>query len=171
MKTMMAISGAILLTAALAAHAQVLKCVGKDGRVEFASSCPPGTKQTDTGVSNKPAPAPAKSDKGDKGDKGDKAASKAGDKAAPKSLAERDMDFKKRQSEQQEAAAKSEKESQERAQRQRACESAQGNLQSLKSRQRTFRVDPKTGERSAYEEADFVREQQIAERQVADFCR
>ncbi|HTE14742.1 MAG TPA: DUF4124 domain-containing protein, partial [Burkholderiales bacterium] len=82
------VAGLVLAGASLTAQAQIMKCVGKDGRIEFASNCPPGTKQQDTGVGNKPAPAPAP------------AASKESAKenaVAPKSLADRDAESRKRQ--------------------------------------------------------------------------
>ena len=62
-------------------------------------------------------------------------------------------------------------EAQDRANRKQACDGAQSNLQAIRSRQRMFRIDPRTGERAAYEEADYVREQQAAERQIADYCK
>ena len=187
MKIITALAGTALMAVCAGAQAQIMKCVGKDGRVEFATSCPQGTTEQITGVSSKPAaPPPAKDEKGaskgvdngaDKGaskatDKGaDKGSAKGADKGAPKSLADREAESKKRQAEQQAAAAKSDKEAQDKANRQRACEGAQSNVAALKSRQRNFRVDPKTGERVVYEEADYVREQQLAQQQVADYCK
>ncbi|MBM3340848.1 MAG: DUF4124 domain-containing protein [Betaproteobacteria bacterium] len=153
--------------APLIAHAQVVKCIGKDGRVEFASNCPPGTKQMDTGISSKPAPAPAKSEA--KGDA--KSDAKADAKGGPQTLADRDADFKKRQAAQKEADAKAEKQAAAAAERKRNCEAAQSNLVTLKNRQRMYRNDPKTGERVFFEEADFVREQANTERIIAENCK
>lgn len=160
-----ALASVVLLAAPYAAHAQIMKCVGKDGRIEFASSCPPGTKQSDTGVSNKPAATSPRDEKGAKG------AEKGSDKSAPKSLADREAEFRKRQTEQASAAAKAEKDAQIKADQQRACEAARTNLASVKSRQRMFRVDQKTGERIAYEDADYTREQALAERQITENCK
>lgn len=156
----LATAGLLLVVVSSGAQAQIMKCVGKDGRVEFAATCPPGTQQQSTGVSSKPAPAPAP------------AASKDGkDKAAPKSLAERDAEFRKRQADEKAAAEKSAQQSAQDAERARACQSAQSNLQALKSRQRLYRTDPKTGERVFYEEADYLREIPLTERNVADYCK
>ena len=152
-----------VLTLSAGAQAQILKCIGKDGKIEFATSCPPGTKQQDTGVSSRPAPAPAPA-------KDDKAA-KGTDKGAPKSAAEQDAEFRKRQSTQAEEAAKAEKKAAEDARRQQACEDARSYLKRLQERQRTTRTDPKTGERVFYEEADYVRETANAERSVAENCK
>ncbi|MGH8662418.1 MAG: hypothetical protein ACREUB_11780, partial [Burkholderiales bacterium] len=40
----------IVLLAPFAAHGQLLKCIGKDGRVEYASECPPDAKEVQTGI-------------------------------------------------------------------------------------------------------------------------
>ena len=167
MKILTVLAGTALLTMCAGAQAQIMKCVGKDGRVEFATSCPQGVKEQNTGVSSKPAaPPPAKDEK-----VASKGTDKGADKGAPKSLADREAESKKRQAEQQAAAAKSDKEAQDKANRQRACEGAQSNVAALKSRQRNYRIDPKTGERIVYEEADYVREQQLAQQQVVDYCK
>ena len=156
-----------LAAAAIGAQAQIMKCVGKDGKIEFASSCPSGTKQLDTGVGSKPAagaaPAPAAKSDGKDGDK-DKS-------AAPKSLADRDAEFRKRQAEQKAAETKAAQKTTETEDQQRACRSAQANLQALKNRQRMFSTDPRTGERVVFEEADYQRETAITERLAAENCK
>lgn len=170
MKFIIAIS---LLALSATAHAQIVKCIGKDGKIEFASSCPPGTKQQDTGVPNKPAPAaaPAKDEKGDKGDKGGKGAAKGADKSAPKSLAERDAESRKNQKEKAEADAKAQKSLADDTRRKQACDDARSHLKRLQDRSRTARTDPKTGERVFFEEQDFVRETANAERSIAENCK
>lgn len=184
-----------LLAVSATSQAQILKCVGKDGKIEFATACPPGTKQQDTGVSSsRPAPAPAKDEKGDKGDKGGKGTDKGADKGADKggkgadkgakgndkaaekpdsqkTLAEKDADYRKRKAAEAEAAAKAEKSSAEDSRRKQACEDSRSYLKRLQERQRTTRTDPKTGERVFYEEADYVRETAVAERSVAENCK
>ncbi len=161
----------LLTCASSGAHAQIMKCIGKDGRVEFANVCPPGTQQQATSVSGKSetrAPTPVAAKDGAK-DAGKDAKDK--DKAAPKTLAERDAEFRKRLADQKAAEDEAAKKSANAADRRRACESAQSNLQALKSRQRLFRIDPKTGERVFYEDADYKRELPIMERNVAEFCK
>jgi type IV secretory pathway VirB10-like protein len=152
----------LLAATSQAAQAQILKCVGKDGRVEFAASCPPGTQQQSTGVSSKPAAAPAAAKDG---------AKDAKDSAAPKSLADRDAEFRKRQTDQKAAEEKTAQKTAQEEERQRACQSAQSNLQALKNRQRLMRLDPKTGERVFYDEADYQRELPLMERNVAEYCK
>src|SRR5262245_7943996 len=86
-KTILAL---LMLALSAGAQGQLLKCVSKGGKVEYAQSCPEGTTEQKTGIKSAPAAAAS----------GGSAAS------APKSYAERDADFKKRQIEQQEAQQK-----------------------------------------------------------------
>ena len=143
----------VLLTLALApviAQAQILKCVGAGGRVEFASSCPPGTKAESTGIRNNPAAASS---------------------GPQKSLAERDAEFRKRRTEQQEAVKKADEKAQENADRNQNCESAQAYLRSLQTGQRIVKNDPKTGERVFLEDADRAAEEARAQRAVDANCK
>ncbi len=143
----------VLLTLALApviAQAQILKCVGAGGRVEFASACPPGTKAESTGIRNKPAAASS---------------------GPQKSLAERDAEFRKRRTEQQEAAKKADEKAQENADRSQNCDSAQAYLRSLQTGQRIVKNDPKTGERVFLEDADRAAEEARAQRAVDANCK
>jgi hypothetical protein len=170
----------ILLTLSATAHAQILKCVSKNGKIEFATSCPAGTKQQNTGVSSsRPAPAPAKDEIGAKDGKDGKGTDKGTSKDAKstakpdahKSLAEKDAEFRKRKKVESEAAAKAEKAAADNARSKVACENARSYLKRLQERQRTSRTDPKTGERVFFEEADYVRETAAAERSVAENCK
>ena len=152
MKTIIALVATLFVTAA---HGQLLKCVGKDGRVEYAAQCPAGTKEQATGIRNTPAPAaPAGA-------------------AAPKSqsLAERDAEFRKRQAEKDEADAKEAKKSAEAAQLQRACEDSRSYLKNLQSGNRVAKTDPKTGERVFLEDAQYASEIAAAQKMVDANCK
>jgi hypothetical protein len=162
------VGGLLALSTSLTAQAQIVKCTGKDGRIEFASSCPSGTKQMDTGVSNRPAPAPAPAATKEGAKDGKEAKENP---AAPKSLTDRDAEFRKRQAAQKEADSKAAQKTAEDAERQRVCQAAQSNLRALKDRQRMHRSDPKTGERVAFEESDYQREIPVTERLVAENCK
>lgn len=61
--------------------------------------------------------------------------------AAPKTLAEREMDFQKRQKERAEAEAKSTEEEKKRSARAAECERARGYLRALESGQRISQAD------------------------------
>ncbi len=134
----------------VAGHAQIMKCVGAGGRVEFASACPPGTKAQDTGIRNTPGAAPA---------------------TPQKSLSDRDADFRKRQMEQQEAAKKSEEKSQQTADQKQNCESARSYLTGLQSGNRIGKTDPKTGERVFLEDSERSAETARAQRAVDTNCK
>lgn len=148
MKTFLAILA--VATLPLTAHAQIMKCVGAGGRIEFAAACPPGTKAESTGIRNNPGAAAA---------------------APQKSLAERDAEFRKRTVEQQEAAKKGEEKNQETADRKQNCEAAQSYLRSLQSGNRIGKTDPKTGERIFLEDTERAAETVRAQRAVDTNCK
>lgn len=133
------------------AQAQILKCVGAGGRVEFASSCPPGTKAETTGIRNSPAAAPSASPQ--------------------KSLAERDADFRKRQVEQQESAKKADEKNRDSADSSANCENARSYLSSLEGGMRVRRTDPKTGEFVYLQDSDRSAELERAKRAVESNCK
>lgn len=143
--------GVILALLSGTVYGQLYKCVGPSGQVEYASVCPSGTRQENTGIRSVPAAATP---------------------AAPqKSIAERDADFRKRQMEKQDATAKQEKKSAEDEQRQRSCDSARSYRASLQSGARIARTDPKTGERVFLEDKDYAREIADAQRAVDANCK
>lgn len=148
MKTLLAILAVAILP--FTAHAQIMKCVGAGGRVEFATACPPGTKAQSTGIRNAPDAAPA---------------------SPQKSLAERDADFRKRAMEQQEAAKKGEEKKQEAADLKQNCESAKSYLRSLQSGVRIGKTDPVTGERVFLEDNERAAEVARAQRAADTSCK
>jgi hypothetical protein len=145
----------IALLASFAAHGQLLKCVGQDGRVEYAADCPPGAKEVQTGIrSTREGPA-------------------SGGAASPqqKSIAERDAEFKKRQSESAEAQKKEEAKASELAQNRENCERARIYLKSLQEGQRITQMDPRTGERVFIEDPQRPAEIARAQQAVDSNCR
>lgn len=149
MKIIVAVS---LLLLSLTAHAQLLKCISKDGRVEYASQCPPGTRQETTNIRNTPT-SPASSG------------------AAQQSYAEKEAEFRKRQSEQQEAEALAAKKSAETAQRNRACADARSYLKTLQARIRIVRTNPDTGEQTVLDEASYASEMAAAQASIDANCK
>lgn len=145
----------LVLLVPFAAHGQLLKCTGKDGRVEYATQCPPGTQEQETGI---------KSTR--EGPSGSGAAS-----PQQKSIAEREADFRKRQMEGAEARQKDEKKAAEAAQQREACERARVYLQSVQEGQRISRIDPKTYERVFLEDPDRPAEVARAQRAVDSNCK
>jgi hypothetical protein len=131
-------------------HAQIMKCIGPGGRVEFASSCPPGTKAENTGIRNMPSAAPS---------------------SPQKSVTERDSEFRKRLADQQEAAKKAEEQNRETADRKKNCEAARSYLLGLQSGSRIAKTDPKTGERVFLEDSEREAEVARAQRAVDSNCK
>ena len=123
-KTILAL---LMLALSAGAQGQLLKCVSKGGKVEYAQSCPEGTTEQKTGIKSAPGGG-------------------ASSAPAQKTVAERDADFKKRMIEQQEAQQKDAKKAAETSAKREDCENAQTYLKSLESGIRMRRVDPKTGE-------------------------
>lgn len=145
----------LVLLVPFAAHGQLLKCTGKDGRVEYATQCPPGTQEQETGIkSTREGPSTSGA-------------------ASPqqKSIAEREAEFRKRQMEGAEARQKDEKKAAEAAQQREACERARVYLQSVQEGQRISRIDPKTYERVFLEDPDRPAEVARAQRAVDSNCK
>ena len=150
MKTILAL---LMMALSATAYGQLVRCVSKDGKVEYARDCPPGTTEQKTGIKSSPgsgAPGAAP--------------------PAQKSLVERDADFKKRMIEQQEAQQKAQKQSAEAEQKQQACENAQAYVKAIESGQRLTRTDPKTGERAFMEDSERDAELVKAQQRVTQNC-
>ena len=145
----------IMMLAALAAHAQQLvKCVGKDGKVEYAAQCPSGVKEEQTGIRNtKEGPT------------------SNGKAPAQKTTAEREAEFRKRQTDQQQAAAKKEDEAKDAEARKQNCANARETLAALDTGQRIVRTDPTTGERSYLDDAERAKATAEARRSVDSWCK
>ena len=141
----------LIMLAPVAAHAQLLKCVGTDGKVEYASQCPPDTREIQTGIRNVPSAAPPA--------------------AAQKSLAEREADFRKRQTEGAEALQKDEKNAAATAEQRYACDNARSYLKARQEGQRITRTDPKTGERVYLDDSEYASETARAQRAVSELCK
>lgn len=147
---------------ATSASAQIAKCYDKSGKVvAYGSECPPGTRSEQTAIPNNSAftPAPAAKD------------AKGAAPSGPKSLAEQQADFKKRQAELKEAQEKDAKKAADTERRKQACEDARSYLKLIESGQRVTRMDPKTGERSFMEDDQRAIELSKAQRGVAENCK
>ena len=143
----------LILLIPFAAHGQLLKCVSKDGRIEYSTQCPPDTKELQTGIrttKEEPSSTPSSPQQ--------------------KSMAEREAEFRKRQIEREESQQKDAKKSAEEQEKRAACEQARTYLKSLQEYQRIARVDPKTGERIFLEDADRPAELARAQRAVDSNC-
>ncbi|MBI4189058.1 MAG: DUF4124 domain-containing protein [Betaproteobacteria bacterium] len=152
MKRLLTGLAAMLVTGAAAG--QILECVDAKGKKEYAQTCPPGTiKETKLMKSGAGAASPG-------------AAVPAG-----KSLAEREVEFRKRNAERQEAEAKAAKEQADAKDAQRNCDDARAQLKQLQDGRRIARADPNTGERSFLEDKDRPAEIERAQQGVDNWCK
>ena len=158
------LSVAILLAlcVSLPASAQLYKWVDADGRVQYSDKPPPGNIKAEKLSAPARAAAPAASDA-----KG--AAPKDAAKAGPKSTAEQEQAFRKRQLD---AAKAQEEEGQKQAQareRTENCRRAQAALSNLQIGGRLARVDEK-GERVYMDDQQIAQETAKAQREAAAAC-
>lgn len=145
----------LVLLIPFAAHGQLLKCTGKDGRVEYATECAPSAQEQETGIkSTREGPS-----------------SSGAASPEQKSVAEREADFRKRQMEGAEAQKKEEGKAAERAQNREGCERARIYLKSLQEGQRIAKIDPKTGERIFVDDPDRPAEIANAQRVADSWCK
>jgi hypothetical protein len=144
------------LLASLAAEAQIYQYKDASGRTVYSDQPPPGGSVKGKVVSGESA-ASAPS-----------APAKAGD--APKTAADHELEFRKRQKEQQEAAAKSDKEAADKLARKQDCERARRTLEVMESGERVATRDEK-GERVFLEDSQRAAEASRARKAVAELCR
>src|ERR1700754_1598854 len=126
---MKTIAACILMLVPMAVSAQqLLKCVGKDGKVEYAAQCSTGAKEQQTGIRNTKE-GPTTDAKGS---------------TAQKSIAEKDADFRKRQTDQQAAETKKAEDAKDAEARKANCDNSRSTLAALEGGERVTRNDPVT---------------------------
>jgi hypothetical protein len=140
-----------------AAAQTINKCYDASGKVVgYGNQCPPGTRSEASGVKAPPPPAPVRSQDSS---------------AAPKSAAERDADYRKRQIEKQEAEAKQAKKAAAAEQNKRACDESRAYLKSLQAGNRITRTDPRTGERVFLQDSEYPGEIARTQQVIQANCR
>ena len=142
-----------MLALSAGAQGQLLKCISKGGKVEYAQVCPEGTTEQKTGIRSSTP--------------GGGSASTA---PAPKTYSERDADFKKRMIEQQEAQQKEATKSAEAKAKREDCDNARAYLSTIESGMRLQRTDPKTGERVFLEDSERAAEATRARTRISQAC-
>ena len=150
------LTGCAAMLVANVCAGQILECVDAKGGKEYAQTCPPGT---------------VKETKLMKGGTGASSPSTGASSPAAKSLAERNLEFRKRIMERQEAEAKAEKTAAEAKDAERNCNSARSQLRALQEGQRIARVDPNTGNRSYLPDEDRPAEIANAQKAVDGWCK
>lgn len=149
----------LLMGLALAGVAQAqIKCwTTADGKRACGDAPPAGAKVTTVrGTGSAPAPAPAAS------------ASKDA-KKGPLTAAEQEKAYRERQQEAQKAAAKADKEKQDKVARNEGCERTKEYLQTLESGQRIARSNP-SGERYYLDENQVALEVAKARESMQKAC-
>lgn len=149
--------GIAACTAFVPAHAETYQWKDSNGRTVISDTPQPGAGkavrviggQTPTVSSEKPAEKTSE---------------------APKTTAEKDLDFKKRQQEAREKAEKEAKEQKSAADKRENCERARRNLAALESNQPMTNYDDK-GERKLMDDTQRQQEIERARQFMAEFCK
>lgn len=144
--------------ATVTAHAQTYQWKDGNGRTVISDTPPPGTAKASRTLGSPSSAA----------EEITKPAEKLTD--APKSTAEKDLEFKKRQQEIKEKADKDAKEQTAAAEKRENCDRARHNLAALASNQPMATVDEK-GERQLMEASQRDQEMERARRFMADYCK
>jgi hypothetical protein len=166
LRTITALLAFVGLLSSTPIFAQINKCVDAAGKTYYSQSpCPPGAKSSTVRSAPPPANAPPPSASGTTG-----AGSAAAKSTGPKSIAEQEIEFRKRQTEQAEAAKKDQEKATEATQRQENCRNARGSLASLEAGGRQTRFNEK-GERYILDDAQTARELDRARQAVDQWCK
>lgn len=145
-----------MLALATVAQAGVTRWVDADGKVHYSDKPPPPTakSQKNLDLKNSPALPIAAPD------------SKAGEK----SLAEKDLESRKRRVQAEETAAKQAKEQEEEKSKKTNCVQARNQLQALQGGQRMSKFDEK-GERVFLEDNERVKAIEETKKSVDSWCK
>jgi hypothetical protein len=148
----------VAVAATAVGAAEIYTWKDKDGRVNYADSPPAGSSKARTlsgkdveTVTPPATPAPT-------------------EQAGPKTAAEQDLEFRKRQSEAAEQKAKAEKDSAAAEEKKTNCERARGQLAALESGQRITRTNSK-GEREHLDDKQRADEIANAKKSVDSWCK
>jgi hypothetical protein len=139
------------------ANAQMYKWVDADGKVRYGDTPPPGGKASTV---KPPAAGPA----------APAASSKEGGRKGPLTPEEQAQAFRMRQAEAKTAAEKAEREQQEKAAKDAACEQSRGYLRTLQSGQRIARTNS-SGERYFLDDSQVAQELAKEQQTVQAACK
>jgi len=159
----------ISLAFALPAAAEIHQWRDAQGRIHYSDTPPLGQDTKTVPPAPKPptkVPAPT----GDAAPAASGEAPKAGEPAKPKTMAERELEFRQRRAAAAEASTKADQERQQEAERQRTCERARNQLTALESGQRMSRYGG-DGERVVLDDAARVEEVERSRKFVESACK
>ena len=153
---------AVAFLVASSAQAQVHKCVDAAGKIIYTQDpCPANTKPGSISRSVIQTPAAAPADSAAKGD--------AAKSAAPKTAAEQEQAFRKRQQDQAKAAKESEQKSAEAQRKAENCRNARERLTQYEIGGRQSRINAQ-GERYYLDDSQIDQEKARARADVAQSC-
>lgn len=145
-----------MLALATAAQAGVSRWVDAEGKVHYSDQPPPATAKSQKTLDLKAGPALPKSAPDSKG--------------AEKSLAEKNLESRKRRVQAEEAAAKQAKDQEEAKNRKANCEHATNQLRAMQEGQRISKFDEK-GERVFLEDKDRASAIEEAKKSADSWCK
>lgn len=168
---------ALALCVALPASAQMYKWVDANGKVQYSDKPPPGNIKTEKLRPPPPAPTPSAPAAGAAGTGG---AAGVGDakggapkdaaKSGPRTAAEQEQAFRKRQAESAKAQEKQAQKDKDAGDRAENCKRARAALANLELGGRQSRIDEK-GERVFLDEQQITQETAKARQEVAAACK
>lgn len=141
-----------LFLTSMTSHAALNKWVDADGKVHYSDSAPTDVKAKTLRSSSAPD-----------------AITSASSVSAPKTLAERDADWKKSQKAKEEVAQKAEHEKEAALVKQKNCESARSNLAGYENSRAIVKYDT-NGERSFLDDAARNKTIEDARKTVSTYC-
>ncbi len=134
-----------------AASAQVYTWRDADGKIYYSDTPPPGVDAKKMRAGSQVNAAPASG-------------------TPSRSLAEKDMEFRKRKTEADQARAKEDKDKQDAEESKRNCEQARNQLNALESGQRINRIDA-SGERIPLDDEMRAQEIERMKKTVQSWCK
>lgn len=153
---------ALALCVALPASAQMYKWVDANGKVQYSDKPPPSNIKTEKLRAPPPAPAAAAAES-----KG--SASKDAAKAGPKTAAEQEQAFRKRQLDATKAQGEEAQKQADARDREENCKRAKAALANLQLGGRQARIDEK-GERAFLDDKQIAQETAKAQQEAAAAC-
>jgi hypothetical protein len=156
----------LALYLALPASAQMYKWMDSNGKVQYSDKPPPGNVKPEK--LRDPAPAPAARAPAAGEDKG--APKKDAAKAGPRTAAEQEQAFRKRQSDANKAQEEEKKKQSAESDREENCKRAKASLANFELGGRQTRIDEK-GERVFMDEAQIAQETARVKQIAAAACK
>jgi hypothetical protein len=149
--------GAVLALSAGVSSAEICRWKDANGRTQYSDSPPPGAKCEGTVRAPSTAPGAAAAGNGEAA-------------AGPKTYQEKEMEFRKRRLDKQEAEKKAQADKEQQAAKKATCDSARSRVAGLQHGGRVAKYDA-NGQIMFLDDADIARELADARRTAEQACR